>query len=718
MCDQTEMPYTSGNVVWTKCQGIWWPGIVMKMEELPEEITRDFVKMPLLAVKFFNEDSYSYIRNHDSICLYNCRRKMEFIKKGLGLNLPEKTTRIQLLTSLIMSGNQVKDHTNNKKKDSLQKFIEDIKLAENITGGDPDILESPSMEGLVFHFKNHTKSKHTLDYSCKKDTLIPGKHKRSKQTKASSNAKDKFARRTQSPKPSTSKEGISPPEVKRSKKEETAREETNLIKPRNPNNKNKSETTPLKNKSENADKKLASKNLFGKRKWQKSSNEFENKSNKKKCEVEIRERLLADWDVDDATEQEEISPIKETSKPSPPNNTSESPLKQKATDCFDFDDSAGSILDSDLEERARKFAETRRIPTIPVLNTNCKFSPKHRLENSTSISEVLPSTQKHVTQEDNESRLKDTIEHFEDAVNSILSETIVPTIPKIPTTICANDRSLNDTNNSTSSIVSCVDEISSHSSDPIQNICEDDQPVVNSTVKDSIQVKTAIDEIKNMDETKFVDRQTQDGHQSNITGQCPTNTDSADDVDSEINHVHGLKNGEDQNSLKCGKNNDFINKSDEGGGSVSESAEHIRSKSLIKTSLPAQRDIFGAQAKTKKKHTSQDVLVDALKKDNYIIETKVLDDPIENPDDHILSTESSANKIQSHDSLFVESKVIVNMPIDVSRKDALTEGGEAINQDENPTNPVQNKERDIYSRRSHSAKEKRQPLVVEVDAVN
>nr|CAD7437749.1 unnamed protein product [Timema bartmani] len=552
MCDQTEMPYTSGNVVWTKCQGIWWPGIVMKMEELPEEITRDFVKMPLLAVKFFNENSYSYIRNHDSICLYNCRRKMEFIKKGL-------------------------DHTNNKKKDSLQKFIEDIKLAENITGGDPDILESPSMEGLVFHFKNHTKSKHTLDYSCKKDTLIPGKHKRSKQTKASSNAKDKFARRTQSPKPSTSKEGISPPEVKRSKKEETAREETNLIKPRNPNNKNKSETTPLKNKSENADKKLASKNLFGKRKWQKSSNEFENKSNKKKCEVEIRERLLADWDVDDATEQEEISPIKETSKPSPPNNTSESPLKQKATDCFDFDDSAGSILDSDLEERARKFAETRRIPTIPVLNTNCKFSPKHRLENSTSISEVLPSTQKHVTQEDNESRLKDTIEHFEDAVNSILSETIVPTIPKIPTTICANDRSLNDTNNSTSSIVSCVDEISSHSSDPIQNICEDDQPVVNPTVKD---------------------------------------------------------------------------------------------------------------------------------------------DPIENPDDHILSTESSANKIQSHDSLFVESKVIVNMPIDVSRKDALTEAGEAINQDENPTNLVQNKERDIYSRRSHSAKEKRQPLVVEVDAVN
>lgn len=57
MCDQTEVSYSAGDVVWVKLGPVWWPGQVQDYEKLPEEITADFRKKPIAVVKFFQEDS-------------------------------------------------------------------------------------------------------------------------------------------------------------------------------------------------------------------------------------------------------------------------------------------------------------------------------------------------------------------------------------------------------------------------------------------------------------------------------------------------------------------------------------------------------------------------------------------------------------------------------------------------------------------------------------
>ncbi|KAL2743088.1 mucin-17-like isoform X1 [Vespula maculifrons] len=121
MCEQTEINYLDGDIVWVKLGGCWWPGQVTGFHNLPEDIQREFQKKPLIAaVKFFQEDTYEYVKNYQQIYKYNCTLKDEFIRKGL-------------------------DKYRSKIKDGasyMSKFPGDVEMAEKLTGGDPDILNS------------------------------------------------------------------------------------------------------------------------------------------------------------------------------------------------------------------------------------------------------------------------------------------------------------------------------------------------------------------------------------------------------------------------------------------------------------------------------------------------------------------------------------------------------------------------------------------------
>lgn len=57
MCDQTEVIYNAGDVVWVKLGPVWWPGQVQDYDALPEEITSNLRKKPIAVVKFFQEDT-------------------------------------------------------------------------------------------------------------------------------------------------------------------------------------------------------------------------------------------------------------------------------------------------------------------------------------------------------------------------------------------------------------------------------------------------------------------------------------------------------------------------------------------------------------------------------------------------------------------------------------------------------------------------------------
>ncbi|XP_075211578.1 uncharacterized protein LOC142318874 [Lycorma delicatula] len=151
MCDQTEVLYTPGDIVWVKLGPVWWPGQVYDYNKLPEEITSNLRKKPIAVVKFFQEDSYEYVKNLNSIYHYNCRRKHEFIKKGLDMC-----------------------RSNNRDVPSnMTMFPNDIVTAEHLTNGNPDILNDEEFapeekEDYSEIFGKKTPRKGKLD-SVKKD---------------------------------------------------------------------------------------------------------------------------------------------------------------------------------------------------------------------------------------------------------------------------------------------------------------------------------------------------------------------------------------------------------------------------------------------------------------------------------------------------------------------------------------------------------------------
>ncbi|XP_046401016.1 uncharacterized protein LOC124167210 [Ischnura elegans] len=120
MCELSQFSYAEGSIVWVKLGSCWWPGEVTNVDSLPEEILQNLKKKPFTAVKFFDEDKYEYVRNLNNICLYNNRRKDEFIKKGL-----------DMARAKAKEGSTV-----------MKKFPSDVVTAECRTGGDPNILTS------------------------------------------------------------------------------------------------------------------------------------------------------------------------------------------------------------------------------------------------------------------------------------------------------------------------------------------------------------------------------------------------------------------------------------------------------------------------------------------------------------------------------------------------------------------------------------------------
>ncbi|CAF4826863.1 unnamed protein product [Pieris macdunnoughi] len=114
MCDQTEVNYADGDVVWVKLGSCFWPGEVVGIEKLPTDFITSFKKPPIAVVKFFQEDTYEYVKNHYAIYKYDCSRKNEFILKGLDMY--------------------------RKKHGPMEKFPEDVIRAETAVGGDIEIL--------------------------------------------------------------------------------------------------------------------------------------------------------------------------------------------------------------------------------------------------------------------------------------------------------------------------------------------------------------------------------------------------------------------------------------------------------------------------------------------------------------------------------------------------------------------------------------------------
>lgn len=57
MCEQSEVNYLDGDIVWVKLGSCWWPGEVVGTEKLPPDLLPSFRKPPIAVVKFFQEDS-------------------------------------------------------------------------------------------------------------------------------------------------------------------------------------------------------------------------------------------------------------------------------------------------------------------------------------------------------------------------------------------------------------------------------------------------------------------------------------------------------------------------------------------------------------------------------------------------------------------------------------------------------------------------------------
>ncbi|XP_026325829.1 titin-like isoform X2 [Hyposmocoma kahamanoa] len=115
MCEQTEINYLDGDVVWVKLGSCWWPGEVVGPERLPPDVLPSFRKPPIAVVKFYQEDTYEYVKNINYIYKYNCSRKNEFINKGLYMY-------------------------RSKPGHNMEKFPEDVIRAETAVGGDIEIL--------------------------------------------------------------------------------------------------------------------------------------------------------------------------------------------------------------------------------------------------------------------------------------------------------------------------------------------------------------------------------------------------------------------------------------------------------------------------------------------------------------------------------------------------------------------------------------------------
>lgn len=200
--------------------------------------------------------------------------------------------------------------------------------------------------------------------------------------------------------------------------------------------------------------------VFGKRKGSKWGGERPVK--KKRSDEEIREKLLADWDDEDEEQEEkEIELMKqELSKSELVNvhstavttasenesvadakaSCSEENLKPKETSCFDFDDAEDANLGSELEERAKKFVENRKIPRITDDKSEAASKRWNVVDDikpltfGSNVELVIePSTvQVPETLKTEEDKPSVGTEDLDAAFKTLLAETTVPALPEVP----------------------------------------------------------------------------------------------------------------------------------------------------------------------------------------------------------------------------------------------------------------------------------------------
>lgn len=119
MCEQSRV-YNDGDIVWVKLSKCWWPGEVHDDVRLPADMVSAFKKKrPYAIVKFFQEDSYEYVKNVNNIYNYRSDRRLDFIRKGLDLY-----------------------QANHK---YMEMFPADVATAERRTKGNPDIINDPAV---------------------------------------------------------------------------------------------------------------------------------------------------------------------------------------------------------------------------------------------------------------------------------------------------------------------------------------------------------------------------------------------------------------------------------------------------------------------------------------------------------------------------------------------------------------------------------------------
>jgi len=118
--------FKSGDVIWVKCGKLFWPAKVLSRDELPDDVKEDLdseTKQPKVIAKFFDEEGYEFLFDTKNVHPYNCPKKEDFIKKGVAKG-----------RTLLKQG---------AKKDDgwFSKFPKDVVKSEELTGGDPKILE-------------------------------------------------------------------------------------------------------------------------------------------------------------------------------------------------------------------------------------------------------------------------------------------------------------------------------------------------------------------------------------------------------------------------------------------------------------------------------------------------------------------------------------------------------------------------------------------------
>jgi len=201
--------------------------------------------------------------------------------------------------------------------------------------------------------------------------------------------------------------------------------------------------------------------VFGKRKGSKWGGERPAK--KKKNDEEIREKLLADWDDEDEEQEEkEIELMKqELSKSELANvhsadvttasesesvaytkpSCSEENVKSKKTSCFDFDDAEDANLGSELEERAKKFVENRKIPRI-LDDKSEAASKRWNITDDMKPLTCAPKGEEQVT-DTSAVQVPETLktevdkptadtEDMDVAFKTLLAETALPALPEVP----------------------------------------------------------------------------------------------------------------------------------------------------------------------------------------------------------------------------------------------------------------------------------------------